>query len=43
MKIPVLERIIRMKMVDEGELSKFQEYEQDLVNQVNGLAKAVHA
>ncbi|MGA1796993.1 MAG: V-type ATP synthase subunit A, partial [bacterium] len=42
-KLPILERIVRMKMVDEGELTKFQEYEQDLVNQVNGLAKAVHA
>jgi len=42
-KLPVLERIIRMKMVDEGELSRFQEYEQDLINQVNALAKAVHA
>jgi V/A-type H+-transporting ATPase subunit A len=42
-KLPIWENIVRMKLLDEKDLAKFQEYEQNLINQVNGLKKTVHA
>ena len=42
-KLPVLEDIVRMKLVDEKELMKMQQYEEDLINQVNELKKAANA
>ena len=42
-KLPVLEDIVRMKLVDEKELTKMQQYEEDLINQVNELKKAANA
>ena len=32
-----------MKLVDEKELTKMQQYEEDLINQVNELKKAANA
>jgi V/A-type H+-transporting ATPase subunit A len=36
-KLPIWENIVRMKLLDEKDLGKFQEYEQNLINQVNKL------
>ena len=41
--LQVLEDIVRMKLVDEKELAKMQQYEEKLINQVNELKKAVNA
>ncbi|MGA1840592.1 MAG: V-type ATP synthase subunit A [bacterium] len=40
-KLPIWENIARMKLLDEKDLAKFQDYEKDLINQVNGLQKNV--
>ncbi|MGA1790344.1 MAG: V-type ATP synthase subunit A [bacterium] len=42
-KLPILEDIVRMKLVDEKELKKMQQYEENLINQVNELKKAANA
>jgi hypothetical protein len=41
LKLPIFENVIRMKLLDEKDLSKFKEFEQNLINQVNGLKKVV--
>jgi hypothetical protein len=42
-KLPIWENIVRMKLLDEKDLAKFQDYEQNVVNQVNGLQKKIHS